>query len=108
MAAFLGVEDLTEEEAESVAAATTFEAMRANPLTNYRHWDDWGLRARGKKGRTDFFRKGQVGDYENHSLERWTRDEFDRWIREGVEATGIAFKYSVSEAKKEEKEKAES
>ncbi len=59
MASFLGLEDLTEEEVETISEATTFEAMRKNPLTNYSHWDTWGLRAPGKGRATEFYRKGR-------------------------------------------------
>ncbi len=84
VARFLGMGDLTEEESASVSAATSFEAMRANPLTNYSHWDEWGLRT-SKKGRAaEFFRRGEVGDYRNHQLDRWTRESFDQWVESGV------------------------
>ncbi len=59
IAAFLGVDDLTGEEAEAVATATTFEAMKNNPLTNYSHWDEFGLKIKEKRGE-GFFRKGDM------------------------------------------------
>lgn len=57
VAAFLGVENLTEAEVEEVAAATTLEAMRADPSTNYGHWKELGL-ANTRGGKDQFLRKG--------------------------------------------------
>ena len=46
---------LTEERKITVAAETTFEAMKLNSSTNYKHWDKYGLR---NPGETEFMRKG--------------------------------------------------
>ena len=46
---------LTEERKITVAAETTFDAMKLNSSTNYKHWDKYGLR---NPGETEFMRKG--------------------------------------------------
>ena len=46
---------LTEERKITVAAETTFEAMKLNSSTNYKHWDKYGLR---NPSETEFMRKG--------------------------------------------------
>ena len=46
---------LTEERKITVAAETTFDAMKLNSSTNYKHWDKYGLR---NPSETEFMRKG--------------------------------------------------
>ena len=46
---------LTDERKLAVAAETTFDAMKSNNSTNYKHWDKYGLR---NPGECDFMRKG--------------------------------------------------
>jgi len=96
VAAFVGVENLTEEEVEAVAEATSFQAMKANPLTNYSHWESWGLSLKSK--RETFMRKGEVGDYANHELDHWTSEEFEEWIRTGLAMTKVPFRFSINES----------
>ena len=53
---FLGLDkDLTSNDVDTIVSATSFASMSANPLTNYEHWDEWGIRI---KGRTKFMRRG--------------------------------------------------
>ena len=50
--------------------------MKANPNTNYKHWDDFGLR---NPNESEFMRKGQVGDYKNH-FDQDLNEITDVWI----------------------------
>lgn len=56
IAKFLGLE-LQPEEVEQLTAITSFDSMKANPTTNYQHWDSLGLR---DKNETNFMRKGSL------------------------------------------------
>ena len=38
-----------------VVKKSSFDSMKANPTTNYEHWEKWGLK---KPGEADFMRKG--------------------------------------------------
>ena len=75
VASFLDIR-VTPEQLEAVASATSFEAMKANPATNYSHWDAYGLRV---KDECEFMRKGQVGDHKNH-LDGEMQNNIDDWI----------------------------
>ena len=41
IATFLDIQ-VTPDQLEAIAEATSFEAMKANPSTNYSHWDQYG------------------------------------------------------------------
>lgn len=69
---------LTEERKITVAAETTFDAMKLNASTNYKHWDKYGLR---NPGETEFMRKGEVGDHKNHF-----DSDMDKLVSEWVNA----------------------
>lgn len=56
IAEFLAVE-ATDEQVDDICRQTSFEAMKANPRTNYEHWKTFGLKV---KGGSDFFRKGAI------------------------------------------------
>ena len=61
MAAFLGVAEAasSEDEVAAVAAATTLEAMRANPRTSCAHWrDTWGVVLNRDRTKNFMLRKG--------------------------------------------------
>lgn len=75
VAKFLKVE-ANPELCERIAQKTTFEAMKANPNTNYSHWDLWGLR---NANESEFMRKGQVGDFKNNFDEELT-SLVEEWI----------------------------
>ena len=67
---------MTSESTSKIAQETTFEKMKANPTTNYKHWDTYGLR---NTKESEFMRKGQVGDYKNHFDEEVEKN-VDVWI----------------------------
>ncbi|XP_037084335.1 sulfotransferase family cytosolic 1B member 1-like [Pollicipes pollicipes] len=80
VAAFLE-RPVTDAEAESIARHTSFEAMKENPGTNYRHWEKTGMVNVGSEG--TFMRKGQVGDWKNY----FTEEEgaaFLKWAKQPV------------------------
>ena len=56
IATFLEV-PLTPEWKETVVTETSFEFMKANSSTNYKHWDQLGLR---NPGEAEFMRKGTI------------------------------------------------
>ena len=63
VAAFLGgvaaEAAASEEEVSAVAAATTLEAMRANPRTSCAHWrDTWGVVLNRDRTKNFMLRKG--------------------------------------------------
>ena len=93
IAKFLDV-TVDEKEVFEIAERTSFQAMKANPSTNYKHWDDFGLR--NKRAKTEFLRKGIVGDHENHFTQQKWRDRIDEWIRIGTAESGLKFKFSIS------------
>ena len=93
IASFLDIQ-VTPEQVEAIAEATSFEAMKANPSTNYSHWDQYGLRV---KNECEFMRKGQVGDYKNH-LDCQMQNNIDDWINLHLEAFPlIKSKYASKE-----------
>ena len=59
---------LTEERKITVAAETTFDAMKLNSSTNYKHWDKYGLR---NPGETEFMRKGMYFLLTTFTLNRY-------------------------------------
>ena len=65
IAQFLNL-SLQPDELEEVAQLTSFQSMKANPATNYEHWDSLGLR---DKKETVFMRKGNEG----HSSQRHSK-----------------------------------
>ena len=77
IARFLGLTHISDERINKVVERTKFEAMKANPRTNYSHWDTWGIR---DKKRAEFMRKGQIGDHENYFKDRISREHFNAWI----------------------------
>lgn len=56
------------------------------------------------KQRVAFFATGEVGDYLNHEVDRFTAQDFDDWIAAGCKATGIDLKYSAAAKKEPSKE----
>ena len=93
IATFLDIQ-VTPEQLEAIAEATSFEAMKANPSTNYSHWDQYGLRVPNE---SEFMRKGQVGDYKNH-LDSQMQTNIDDWINLHCEAFPLVkSKYKESE-----------
>ncbi|XP_037084334.1 sulfotransferase family cytosolic 1B member 1-like [Pollicipes pollicipes] len=80
VAAFLE-RSVTDAEAESIARHTSFETMKENPGTNYRHWEKTGMVNVGSE--VTFMRKGQVGDWKNY----FTEEEgaaFLKWAKQPV------------------------
>jgi len=75
IAKFLQV-DVSSEKLTKITHETSFGAMKANPNTNYKHWDDFGLR---NPNESEFMRKGQVGDYKNH-FDQDLNEITDVWI----------------------------
>lgn len=55
VAQFLDV-TLTDEQLHKIEEHCVFKNMKANPATNYKYWDELGMR---KKEGTEFMRKGQ-------------------------------------------------
>ena len=93
IATFLDIQ-VNPEQLEAIAEATSFEAMKANPSTNYSHWDQYGLRVPNE---SEFMRKGQVGDYKNH-LDSQMQTNIDDWINLHCEAFPLVkSKYKESE-----------
>ena len=56
IAAFIGVDDLTEEQVAAVVSQSSFESMKENPIANM----TWNQTKR-KEGEAPFMRKGIVG-----------------------------------------------
>jgi hypothetical protein len=91
IATFLEV-PLTPEWKETVVTETSFEFMKANSSTNYKHWDQLGLR---NPGESEFMRKGEVGDHKNHF-----DNEFDMVLSEWINANTEHYQpgtYTVTE-----------
>jgi len=71
-----------------VASETSFDAMKSNSSTNYKHWDTYGLR---NPGECEFMRKGEVGDHKNRFDEEM--DEIiSKWISGHMEKYPIILK----------------
>ena len=58
-----------------------FDKMRSNAAVNP---------SMASKTEGNFMRKGEVGDWRTH-FDEGTAENWDRWIRENMEATGVRF-----------------
>ena len=77
IAQFLNL-SLQPDELEEVAQLTSFQSMKANPATNYEHWDSLGLR---DKKETVFMRKGNEGhSSQRHSKTATLQSELLFWV----------------------------
>ena len=80
VADFLGV-SLSEEDVFNVVKLTSFEVMKENPDTNFRHWEKSGMIPKPEGGA--FMRKGIVGDWRDHFTEEES-EAFMKWRNEEV------------------------
>lgn len=90
VADFLGT-TLTEDEVDTIVEHCSFGSMQQNPMVNYDHWDELGLR---KKETTKFLRKGKVGDWQNYFTPGLNLI-FEDWIQKNAEGTGLRFDYTL-------------
>ena len=67
VAGFLG-QDLTDDEIERVAQASTFGSMKKDPRTSMQMWDE-----EQRRPGMPFMRKGKVGDWQNHFTSALTK-----------------------------------
>ena len=67
VAGFLG-QDLTDDEIERVAQASTFGSMKKDPRTSMQMWDE-----EQRRPGMPFMRKGKVGDWQNHFTSEHTK-----------------------------------
>ena len=67
VAGFLG-QDLTDDEIERVAQASTFGSMKKDPRTSMQMWDE-----EQRRPGMPFMRKGKVGDWRNHFTSELTK-----------------------------------
>ena len=67
VAGFLG-QDLTDDEIERVAQASTFGSMKKDPRTSMQMWDE-----EQRRPGMPFMRKGKVGDWQNHFTSELTK-----------------------------------
>lgn len=87
IAEFLGFK-LSDEEIQSVAEKSTFEAMKANPETSLEQYPD------SFKPGFSFLRKGIVGDWVNYFSDEQLK-EFDKWCKSHLQGTGLEFEYTI-------------
>ena len=80
IAEFLDIKT-SEELLTKIEKETSFDKMKSNPVTNYQHWDEWGLR---NPEESEFMRKGQVGDHKNHFSPE-LQDSVSKWVQTNVE-----------------------
>jgi hypothetical protein len=81
---------LTSDQVDEIVSRTNFESMKSNRLTNYSWWDELGITSKHDKGRAEFMRKGQVGDWKNH-MTRDMSDVIERDWLEPLAARGLSF-----------------
>jgi len=74
VAKFLG-RTLTDAHVEDIVNSTSFEVMKKNPGTNFKHWEENGLAVKDEEG--TFMRKGKVGDWTNY----FTEEESDALVK---------------------------
>jgi len=79
IAAFLG-RPLTDADVEGIVANTSFGAMKKNPSTNFKHWEENGF---AKEQEGTFMRKGKVGDWSNYFTEEES-DAFMTWRNQPI------------------------
>jgi hypothetical protein len=84
IAEFLGKE-LTSEQVSAIVAHTSFDRMRANPMTN-------ASKMPKVPGETDFMRKGQVGDWKRY-FSADQNDRMDAWIAEHLKSEKLPLVY---------------
>lgn len=87
-AAFMEVNDLTEEDIIKLCDHLNFEKMQKNPAVNLEpllHFND-------NKTKPDmkFIRKGQIGDWKNFMSPEISA-KFDEWIELNSKDTGLSF-----------------
>ncbi|GAB6024027.1 hypothetical protein CHUAL_008749 [Chamberlinius hualienensis] len=90
IADFLG-KQLTEEQVDIVYGHCTFDSMTKNPMANY---SNEGAVIKNPNGKTDFLRKGKVGDWKNHfddEMSKMVDDYVEKWFK----GTGIEFQYEI-------------
>ena len=83
-------QDISKELVEEIAHKTTFENMRRDSLANYEQ-----LRRFKAPTRTDFMRKGDVGDWKNYFTSEQSA-RLDAAYDEKMKGSGINFKFYIN------------
>ena len=73
---------LTDDQMERLAGYVKFENMKNNPNSN----PTCGINL--PTGKTDFCRKGKVGDWKNYFDQKRT-EKWDKWIDDNISGTGL-------------------
>jgi hypothetical protein len=89
IAAFMGVNDLSEAEVAAIAAQSDFSAMQGDIRANY----SWTNTRRREDGPA-FMRKGDVGDWENYFSPEQNA-VFDKLYAEQMAGTGLSFDFTL-------------
>ena len=76
--------DITEEEAKRILEKASFKKMKEDPLKNCDWYKDYGV----LKRKSQFLRKGTVGDWKNYFSEE-QRQKFDERSRAEFEGSGL-------------------
>lgn len=79
--------DLSSAQLDKITQATTFDAMKINPATNYSTYSSMDT----KKG--SFIRKGMVGDWKNH-MNQEQSDYIDARVDKMLAGSGLTFEYT--------------
>lgn len=88
IATFMGY-SLTDETIKTIAEATTFDKMKANPGAAKKLTFDAAF---NKDGSSSFLRKGVIGDWKNHLSEEQSA-KIDALVEKVLAGTGLVFQY---------------
>ena len=87
---YLG-KDLSDEKIKSIIEWCSFDNMKNNKSVNYDWWKDMGI----SKKDSQFFRKGEIGDWLNH-FSRTQSIQFDETIKTNLKSKH-KFNYGLSD-----------
>lgn len=90
IADFLGKE-VTEENVAKIAAHCSFDSMVKNPMANY---SNKGAAVKNPDAKTDFLRKGKVGDWKNYFDDEMSK-MVDDYVEKHFKGTGLVFEYEI-------------
>lgn len=83
---------LSDEEVNSIVQHCNFMSMQKNPMVNYDHWEELGLRK--KCDEIKFLRKGAVGDWQNYFTPGLNKT-IDKWIQMNTVGSDLQFDYTL-------------